>query len=893
VRNVAETPLRQLFDEIVELPAALREARIGALDVAEGIRTSLRMMLAFDELVQLAPERRMHELANLNLTDSDRLRLQSMLTAESKVPELLQATAVEAARRLDDDDELGQSLVGTNIGTFRLSALIGQGGSSAVFRAERAAGDGLQVVALKLLRTGLYSADAQRRFRREQAILAQLTHPNIASLIEGGVSEAGIPYIAMELVEGVPITHAANARTLSIEQRLVLFCTLCRTIQVAHAALVVHRDLKPSNLLITRCGDLKVLDFGIARLMDDDDAATHTHTVALTPEYAAPEQYRNDPLTTAVDIYALGVLLGELLTGKRLSANARASSSFAAKNTKDTSIPSGLPPAHELTRKLRGDLDSILAIALADEPAMRYRSANAFADDIERHLAGRPVLAHPPSRWYRTRKFVARHRIGFALTTMLVFGALGASGLAMVLIGRDQANEPSIAVLPFVNRSSDKEQEYFSDGLSEELLNQLAQVPQLRVIARTSSFSFKGKETDVATIAKALNVAHVLEGSVRKSGQTLRISAQLIRASDSSQLWSRTYDRDLTDVFKVQDEISGEVVAALKVKLLPAQQLPKAQGTGNTEAYEHYLRGIDFLRLTRLEKYPFAAAELQHALALDPDYANAYVSLAFAQIGASELAESQAQRAAEIRQAFASIEKALKLAPDLAAAYSMRGYMRFSRAWDWQGALADYQRALALDPNNAELLSTYAERLLLGARSDEALAMAQKATELDPLSITIWHRLGLVLFAAGRDVDARSAWQHAIGINAGARWPNYLLGYLDLRNGQIDRAIAHFKASDEPFRWTGTAMVEFTLGHAQISEQTLDALKTKYAEGWAFEIAAVHAWRGEKDLAFEWLERSYTQHDVGMTRLSYDPTLASLRDDPRFATLLKKMQFPQ
>ena len=892
MRSRPEISLRQLFDEIVELPPVLRDTRISALDIAEDMRNDLRIMVSFDELMQHAPEQRIRELEKFNLTDADRKRLRQMLTSDARVPELLQATAAEASRRLDGDDELAQSLVGTNIGTFRLLALIGQGGSSVVFRAERAAGDGSQVVALKLLRTGLYSADAQRRFRREQAILAQLTHPNIASLIEGGLSEAGIPYIAMELVEGVPITHAANARGLNIEQRLVLFCMLCRTIEAAHAALIVHRDLKPSNLLITYSGELKVLDFGIARLLDDD-AATRTQSVVLTPEYAAPEQFKPGPLTTAVDIYALGVLLAELLTGNRLGSNARASSSISVRtNSRNDASTNGLPPPRELVRKLRGDLDSILMTALAEEPGMRYRSANAFADDIERYLAARPVRAHPPSHWYRMRKFVTRHRVNFALTGIVFFAMLAALVLTAALVGRDHASEPSIAVLPFVNRSSDKEQEYFSDGLSEELLTQLAQVPQLRVIARTSSFSFKGKETDVATIASTLNVAHVLEGSVRRSGQTLRITAQLIRTSDSSQLWSHTYDRDLTDIFKVQDEISGEVVAALKVKLLPTQQLPKAQGTANTGAYEHYLRGIDFLRPNRLEKYPFAATELQQALALDPDYAHAYVALAYAQIGNSELANSQSQRAAEIQQAFDSIEKAITLAPDLPAAYSMRGYMRFSRAWDWQGARTDFEHALRLDPNNAELLSFYSESLSLSARSDEAIAMARKATELDPLSITTWNRRGIVLFAAGQDADARSAWRRTLEISATARWPNYLLGYLDLRDGKIDTAAAHFNASDEPFRWAGTAMLEFTLGHAQVSEQILGALKTKYAAGMAFQIAAVHAWRGEKNLAFQWLDRSYAQHDVGMTRLRYDPTLVSLQDDPRFDALLKKMGFP-
>jgi TolB-like protein len=453
--------------------------------------------------------------------------------------------------------------------------------------------------------------------------------------------------------------------------------------------------------------------------------------------------------------------------------------------------------------------------------------------------------------------------------------------------------DKSIAVLPFLNMSSDKEQDYFSDGLSEELLNQLAQIPQLRVIARTSSFSFKGKEVDVATIAKALNVANVLEGSVRKSANTLRITAQLVRASDSSQLWSQTYDRQMTDVFKVQDEIAGDVVAALKVKLLPTQELAKTQRTGNPEAYEHYLLGMDISRRDRLEASQLAAVEFQKAITLDPGYANAYAMLSIAQARGADLASSAAQRTEEIKQALATIDQAITLAPDLALGYGRRGYLRYTRTWDWQGAAADFKRALALDPNNAELLSSYSQSLFFNGHQEEAIALARQATVIDPLSLDIWNNLGLLLFCSGQEAEARLAWQHALDINPGARWPNYHMGYLDLKDGKHESALAHFHASDEPFRLTGTAMVEHILGHAPESEQALDALKTKYTAGSAFQIAAVYAWRGEKDRAFEWLDRAYDQHDAGMPRLRYDPTLATLHDDPRFAALVKKMGFAE
>ena len=456
-----------------------------------------------------------------------------------------------------------------------------------------------------------------------------------------------------------------------------------------------------------------------------------------------------------------------------------------------------------------------------------------------------------------------------------------------------ESNTKSIAVLPFVNMSADKEQDYFSDGLAEELLNQLAQIPQLRVIARTSSFSFKGKDVDVPTIAKALNVANVLEGSVRKSANTLRITAQLVRTSDSSHVWSQTYDRQLTDVFKVQDEIASDVVAALKVKLLPTQELPKTQRTGNPEAYEHYLLGMDIFRQDRLEASQLAAMEFQKAITLDPAYANAYAALSLAQVREAEVADSSAQRAEKIKQAFATIDKAIAMAPDLSMGFGVRSYLRYGRAWDWQGAAADFKQALALDPNNAQLLSYYSQSLFFTGKREEAIAMARKATVIDPLSLDVWNNLGTLFFCSGQDTEARLAWQHAFDINPGARWPNYLAGYLDLMEGKNESARAHFQASDEAFRLTGTAMLEHTLGHTPESEQALQALKTKYAVGSAFQVATAYAWRGEKDQAFEWLDRAYEQRDAGMIRLHYDPTLASLHDDPRFAALVKKMGFTE
>ena len=452
------------------------------------------------------------------------------------------------------------------------------------------------------------------------------------------------------------------------------------------------------------------------------------------------------------------------------------------------------------------------------------------------------------------------------------------------------AGAKSIAVLPFVNMSSDKEQDYFSDGLSEELLNQLAQIPQLRVIARTSSFSFKGKEVDVATIAKALNVANVLEGSVRKSANTLRITAQLVRASDSSHLWSQTYDRDLTDVFKVQDEIAGDVVAALKVKLLPSQQPTNLQRTSNTEAYEQVLIGKEARKHGGYEAFQRALVAFRRATDLDPNYANAYAGLAQAQAFAADFSATPAERAAEVKKAFANADKAIALAPDLAAGYWVRGLLRHRLGWDWKGAQADFEKAAALNPNDVETFN-YSQALFFSGHQGEALAMDRKATTLDPLSPEAWNVLGWHHAFVGQYAEARKALERALELSPDTQWAPFLLGYMELKEGNTDRAADYFRRAPAAFARTGLAMVEYSRGHERESQQLMAELKEKYAVGFAYQIAQAYAWRGDKDGAFEWLEHAYDQRDAGLYRLRYDPTLASLRDDPRFAALVKKMGF--
>ncbi len=454
--------------------------------------------------------------------------------------------------------------------------------------------------------------------------------------------------------------------------------------------------------------------------------------------------------------------------------------------------------------------------------------------------------------------------------------------------GKPGAEPTSIAVLPFVDLSQAHDQEYFSDGLSEELLNQLAQLPQLRVIARTSSFSFKDKEVGIATIASKLNVANILEGSVRKDGTKLRVAAQLIRASDSSQLWSQTYDRELTDVFEVQDEIAGAVVTALKLKLLPTQRIDSAQRTTNTDAYNQYLLGNQYYSRGSPEDWRRAEEAYRQAIALDPGYAAAYAGLAGAQYSLVDLTSDPAGR----REALATADRAVTMAPQLSDGYAARGVTRLSFFRDWAGAQSDFDKALALNPGDSNIQSSYYRLLMALGRVPESIDTARKATELDPLSAIAWVGLGRALHAAGQYPAARKAIEHGLEISPDSDVANYQLGKNYLMQGNPSDALIAFQRSGGGYRMTGIAMAEYSLGHDALSLQALEQEIGKDHRA-AYQIAEAYAWRGQKDKAFEWLDRAIALNDGGLSFLKSDPLMASLVTDPRYATLLKKMGLPE
>ena len=626
---------------------------------------------------------------------------------------------------------------GAIIGRFELVRELGRGGFGVVYEArDRELG---RAVAFKAVKAGSRSGAHEERLLREAEAAARLAHPNIVTLYDVGRSEHG-PYLVLELLRGQTLAQRLRQGRLSVREAVRVAREVATGIAHAHGEGVVHRDLTPGNVFLCDDGRVKVLDLGLAH------AFGRRKLDGGTPAYMAPEQWRGAPEDERTDVWALGVILHQMLAGDL---------PFRGEGP-----PRALPP--ELDVPEAPALGELVTRALERDPVRRPRDGGellAALSAIERELERTPSTSARATVHRRHRAL----RIAVLAVAVLAFCAIVVTA-ARVRTGPEPparglaAAAPSIAILPFVDLSPQHDQEYFSDGIAEEILNALVHVDGVKVAGRTSSFSFKGKNATLSDVGRALHVAHVLEGSVRKSGGRVRITAQLVNVADGYHRWSEAYDRELADVFAVQEEIAQAVVSALKVSLAPGRAPTTSERrTGSAEAYNEYLLGRQLYLRHSNEGHRRATQAYERALALDPGYAPAHAQLALV-LRARHYEEDDPGAAAEFRRrALEEAERAVALGPDLPEAYSIRGFLRSAWRRDWKGAEVDLRRALELGPGDSPTHRRLGMLLASQGRLAAALAEAERSTQLDALDSTNWMWLGLFQTAMGRTDLARRA----------------------------------------------------------------------------------------------------------------------------------------
>jgi TolB-like protein/tetratricopeptide (TPR) repeat protein len=754
---------------------------------------------------------------------------------------------------------------------YEILGELGRGGMGIVYKArDRETGE---VMALKILKPEI-AADLGiiERFKNELRLAHRITHHNVARLYE--FHRAGdTVYLSMEYVKGESL-RALLHRTgkLDVARGLDIARQLAAGLAEAHRQSIAHRDLKPGNIMLTASGEVKVLDFGISRCYAAD--ATATGGFIGTPAYMAPEQAEEKPTDHRTDIYALGLILYEMFTGTKAFAG-DTPVSLALKQVR------GRPqPPHMLAPDLPVHIEQAILKCLEKNPADRFQSVEELLRRLE---GGAPGPAAPPSH----RRTVRRRWLLAGVTAVVLAAGVGAVWLvAPGMSPRPAHDMPSVAVLPFADMSAEKNQEYFSEGIAEELRDALANVPGLRVTGRISSSQVKGE--DFGRIGKTLKVATILQGSVRKQGNRARIGVQLIKAVDGSQLWSETFDREMNDILAVQQEIARAVTGALKITLLAGRTpAPSAKST-SVEAHNAYLQGRYFLGRDTRESRVNAVSNFEQAIKLDPGYAPAWVWLGqsrMAQAGSGDIPATEGYRNA--REA---IDHALMLDPDLGDAHSAMGEIKMLQDWDWSGAEVSYQRALKLEPGDAGVLRGAGSLARMLGRLDESIGLYRRAIEIDPLFGR--RNLGLALLYAGRLEESKAAYGKALELNPEMAVAHAMLCRIYLAQGRPQEALDEAeKVNHAAWRPYALALAYHALGRKKESDAKLAEL-IEFPTGAHWLVAGVYAYRGETDQAFQWLERCYTERDPGLTEMKADPLLKSLRHDPRYQALLKKMGLP-
>jgi eukaryotic-like serine/threonine-protein kinase len=794
-------------------------------------------------------------------------------------------------------------LEGKTISHYRILEAIGRGGMGVVYKAEDL--KLRRYAALKLLPQFLArDPQALQRFEREAQAASALNHPNICTVYEIDESD-GLHFIAIELLEGETLKDRIKRGPLEVPEILGVVIEICDALEAAHSAGIIHRDIKPSNILVTRRGNAKLLDFGVAKRVgaelvrqSKDISALLPGTVDLrltdpgaaigTVAYMSPEQARGQGVDTRSDLFSLGAVLYEMTTGKY---------PFPGKDLADVlRAIQEQPPAsiEQLNPKAPSELIRITKRAMQKDRSLRYQRAAEMQADLQTERT-------------RLEARASKRKALLVLASVVMFFTLVVSAslriaplrewIANRLSGGVQREIKSLAVLPLENLTGDSSQDYFVDGMTDALITNLTKLGSVHVISRTSAMHYKGMHRALPEIARELNVNAVVEGSVTRSSKRFRISAELVDATSGRNLWARDYERDLQDVLQLQNELATAVAQEVAGKLTPQDQARLRNiRPVNAEAYEAYLKGRFYWSKRTVEALQTAKEYFEEATQKDPQYALAYAGLADAYdvLGSGVAAGLPPREAAH--KAREAATKAIQIDETLAEGHTSLGGIKFSFDWDWEGAEREFRRAIELNPNDVTAHFWYAQLLLALARWDEALASVEWATHLDPVAPIIMEFRGAIFHNTRQYDKAIEQLQRTLSLD-----PNYFLVHYDLGRayeqlGKYEEAIAEFQKALELSGGDLTtraslAHVYAVSGRRARAERILNDLKQQ-AKGsnLTYQIADIYLGLRQKEEAFQWLEKAFEERSGWLTWTAIEPKLDPLRSDPRFADLLRRMR---
>lgn len=724
---------------------------------------------------------------------------------------------------------------------YTIKEKLGGGGMGVVYKAEDTKLK--RKVALKFLPYNLSKDDtAKKRFIREARTASSLDHPNICTIYEINETDDGQIFIVMAYCEGETLKKKIKSHKLNTEQSINFAIQICNGLSKAHQKGIIHRDIKPANIMITNDGIAKIVDFGLARFIRKSDI-TKTGYTAGTISYLSPEQIKGKKTDQRTDLWSFGIVLYELLTGE-------------------------LP--------FRGEIDQAVIYSILNE------SPETFNIEISKPLQNiifKLLEKNPDERYQNTAEVLEDLR------------NCARENPAQ----QEEKRKPTIAVLPFNNMSGDEGQEYFCDGVAEEIINALTTVKELRVIARTSSFSFKGKQSDVREIGRKLNAELILEGSVRKSNERLRITAQLINVSDGVHIWSDRYDRNTGDIFSIQDEISLSIAEELKINLLENDKdLVRKRYTHNIEAYNYYLKGRYFVTRQTGEDMRKALKYYEKAIKADPDYSRAYSSIAVALIlQTAYWFVPPYEVSTKVKNA---VKKAIQLEPDSPHVIVCSGLIKLFFEWDFEGAKNLFLQSIEKHGYSSSAKGGLAFYYIITGRLEEGIEMYKKELELNPLSIHINNNLGVYLLRLKKYKEAKEYLSSLLDIIPDHPYSLWLLGQVYIMESNFDKGIGLIKKAlklSGNFSPILTALgYTYSLqGKMNMARDILNQLKKKAKSQYVnpFLFGKLYTALKDKDKAFIWLEKAADQKDHAILQILSDESFENLHSDPRYLKLLKKI----